>query len=592
MILIKTASMLRSRFISESGLQVAKGVFGLACLACVAIASTPASADLVSPYGGETAPNFAELTVEKDHVRVVLEIDLNSYPLFVAPDDGSDASLAKRTGQTFVVEADGATLARKVRTIDVRRRIARQTAASKLVDTPPRSTDVVFVDIEFPFTGQPERITFTPPLNDDGLPLASIGMVAQHIGVPVTDYRYLSRAETMLPDWDDPWFTAFENPNLTRHHKSPLMSFLSMGPREVRHEIIFRLKDFEEWSALDLGEAQRLAPEQIVQIKSDAATFFRGKNPIIIDGEPMSPHDVQVARIKVGAEGLRILPDDAEATRKTMLLGVVLSYPIRSLASRVDMTWHLFPEGIEIIPITHSDPAGAVPSQIYRSDPTVIWNNHLTAWENPQTRPVIVNTSGLTKMPLTTLGLGMAALICATLAWRRVRISRLVLISLVGAFSAAATVTYPLKHSLPFFAQSQPDEIASHKIVEGLLTNISTAMLEPQNDQLTIALEPFVEAGNRNDVGAEMRRGLSVTLPSGAVARINGITNLNVESFLPGEYRDEHQVLANWTAQVSGGHWGHQHRQAVFYRGMFNISRHGDQWKLDGLTILTAKKEG
>ncbi len=68
--------------------------------------------------------------------------------------------------------------------------------------------------------------------------------------------------------------------------------------------------------------------------------------------------------------------------------------------------------------------------------------------------------------------------------------------------------------------------------------------------------------------------------------------DLNVESFAPGEDRNQHQVLANWTARVSGGHWGHLHRQTVSYRGLLDVSRHGDLWMLDDLTIISAKTGG
>ncbi len=85
---------------------------------------------------------------------------------------------------------------------------------------------------------------------------------------------------------------------------------------------------------------------------------------------------------------------------------------------------------------------------------------------------------------------------------------------------------------------------------------------------------------------------MSVTLPSGAIARVEAISDLNVESFAPGEDRNQHQVLANWTARVSGGHWGHLHRQTVSYRGLLDVSRHGDLWMLDDLTIISAKTGG
>ena len=580
MTLIKTVCTQALHFISKSW---------LGCLAGLMIGSGAAVADLVSPYGGETAPSFAELSVEKDHVRVLLEIDLSDYPAFVAPDDGSGTSLSERTGLTFHVAADGRPLERVIKGIDVRPRTPRQTAASSMGIPRPRSDKVVFVDMEFPFQGQPEQITFTPPLNADGIPLASIGMMAEHGEVPVTDYRYLSQPETMLPNWSDPWFTTFENPNLTRHHKSPLMSFLSVAPREVRHEVIIRLKDLEGWVDLDLGSAERLTPDQIDHIKSKATDFFQGQNPVVVDDEEVLPKTVVVSRITVGAEGLSILSDQEPATRTTMLLGVVMSYPRNALPQQVELTWQLFVEGVDVIPVTLGDPAGAVPSQVDRTDPIIRWTNHLTAWDEPRTAPVIVKTAGAVSLPFLAIGAGIIALFCSFFALKSSAATRYAFLGLTAACTLAAVLTFPLKQTI---GQSTPDEVSTHQVVQGLLNNVSTAMLELDAETLQESLEPFVALDNREDVSTELRRGLSVTLPSGTVARTEDILQLQIERWSQGENSDAHQILANWTARVSGGHWGHLHRQNVNFRGLIDVSRHGDQWLLDGLTVLAAKKEG
>ena len=51
----------------------------------------------------------------------------------------------------------------------------------------------------------------------------------------------MATAATLNLDWADPWYSRFDNPNLKRHHKSALMSFLYVEPYEVRHEILARI---------------------------------------------------------------------------------------------------------------------------------------------------------------------------------------------------------------------------------------------------------------------------------------------------------------------------------------------------------------
>ena len=40
---------------------------------------------------------------------------------------------------------------------------------------------------------------------------------------------------------------------LKRHHKSALMSFLYVEPREVRHEVLIRVRELQEWTDLGLS---------------------------------------------------------------------------------------------------------------------------------------------------------------------------------------------------------------------------------------------------------------------------------------------------------------------------------------------------
>ncbi|PRY26944.1 hypothetical protein CLV78_1011049 [Aliiruegeria haliotis] len=549
----------------------------------------PARADLVSPYGGETAPNFVEISVLDDRVRLALEIDPADYPYFVAPDENAKASLAERTGRTVQVSANGQPLSPVIRTVDLRPRQPRATATTVAVPPRPRSDDVIYAEMEFPFTGQPESITFTPPLDMSGMPVASLGLLVDHLGVPVTDYRYLSRAETLVPDWEDPWFSAFENPNLTRHHKSPLMSFLSMEPREVRHEIIVRLRDLEGWVELDLDATGSLGSAQMAEVAPRAADFFERRNPVVIDGEAVVPVDIRVSRIAVGAQGLRVLEDGEQSDRATALLGIVLAYPRTTLASDVEMTWDLFPEGIDTVPVTLTDPAGGVPAVVRRDDSVVSWTNHLTSWTDPKPERVTVSTAKVLDLPVLAGGFIVAAFAAAWTAFRNKGTRRIAAATVCVAGMVAAAIFAPRTTPVQLPGQPGPDAEATQHVMAGLLENAGTAMLETRPDQFELALAPFVRPERANDVGAEMRRGLSVTLPSGALARTDEIVDIEVEQVTPESDGNGSQILATWTASVSGGHWGHLHRRLVTYRGLIDVSRQADQWFLNGLTILSAQ---
>lgn len=58
-------------------------------------------------------------------------------------------------------------------------------------------------------------------------------------------FKYLSTPARLVLDWEDPWYTAFDNPNLRRHHATSVSSFLYVAPREIRHETLMRVRDLE-----------------------------------------------------------------------------------------------------------------------------------------------------------------------------------------------------------------------------------------------------------------------------------------------------------------------------------------------------------
>ena len=188
-----------------------RSVFVVASIVAFASAIWPsvAAADLLNTNGADTAPNFAEVRILDDRVRVQLEIDFPDYPAFVpgsaeALPEGSEpypAGLSEATGQAFAVRnADGATIIPNVRKIEVRDRTPRRVAsvaprARNSPAPPPRGDRVIYVELDYPFEGRPDKLMLTPPLGAQGLASVNLGFIAYHGNVPVTDYRFLSQQE-------------------------------------------------------------------------------------------------------------------------------------------------------------------------------------------------------------------------------------------------------------------------------------------------------------------------------------------------------------------------------------------------------------
>ncbi|WP_226689654.1 hypothetical protein [Ruegeria arenilitoris] len=551
-------------------------------------------ADLLPANGAETAANFAEISVLKDRVRVALEIDLGDVHGFLAKapqDEGPASNFSERTGKAFEVLADGAELVPQTVQLEVRPRKPRVTAfrpSYGLTRQNGRSAQVVYVVLDYPLDHKPAEITFKPPLTSDGIPTAAIGVIFDHLGVAVTDYRYLSRSEVFYPNWNDPWYSRFENPNLTRHHKSALMSFVSVEPREVRHEVIFRLRDLEGWLDLKLGDETLLDANAMAKIKRQAIDLFSHSNPLTIDGSVVLPSLAKVEQLSVGVEGLKVLENPSETNRATAILGIVLSYAGDALPNYVSLKWDLFTEETDTIPVQITDPAGAVPGQVTREAPNITWKNYILKWSDPKTQPVTVAAMRSISVPLMSFGLVFVAAFLAVFAWRNRshHWQGWAAAALLICLASGALKTMTVEVTTP--TKTLSDITAAAQVTEVIVSNLAIARLETQGPQMSKALRKFVMAKALKDVETEIRRGLSVTLPSGAMAQIKSIDGLVVERIEP-LVDGGNRILARWDALVTGGHWGHMHRRTVSYRALMDVEHDADAWFLSGLTILEAR---
>ena len=267
-------------------------------------------ADWINLTGAETAPNIAEITVFDDRVEVALEVYVNDLAIFreLVPDGWLKAGEVERPSMEerlrrfstetlqFVTET-GEKLQAELRVAEPRLRKDRFSPFAGMVNPytrqrvseAPQDKRVLYAELVYPFgETQPKSLTIIPPVDDEDRARATIGFIVYHKSVPVIDFRYLGAASTLTLD-ADPWYSKFDNPNLKRHHKVALMSFLYVEPYEVRHEILTRVKDLSEWMDLGLRGDRYIELDELEPLKQRIGEFLLHKNPLTVDGKALKP---------------------------------------------------------------------------------------------------------------------------------------------------------------------------------------------------------------------------------------------------------------------------------------------------------------
>jgi hypothetical protein len=242
--------------------------FSFIVLVLVSLCTVPGvRADWINLTGAETAPNIAEIYILDDHVKLVLAVYIDDLQTFeeLIPDDwlkdstGQRPALAERlrifSSKTFqFITETGEKLPTQLQLVEPRIRTDRKSPFAGMINPmtrqrvpeAPADKRVLYAELVYPFKEKLKALTIVPPLDDEGRALVTIGFIAYHKAVPIIDFRYLGAPARVALNWQDPWYTTFDNPNLTRHHKTALMSFLYVEPYEVRHEILTRVKDLEQ----------------------------------------------------------------------------------------------------------------------------------------------------------------------------------------------------------------------------------------------------------------------------------------------------------------------------------------------------------
>jgi hypothetical protein len=574
-------------------------------------------ADWMNLTGAETAPNIAEVTFGDDGVKVNLEIYVGDLEQFadLIPDDWVREDLARpplaermerfaRRG-LGVEREDGTRLPAELRLVEPRLRIDRQSLFAGMVNPmtrqrvpeAPADKRVLYAELFYPYGGQrPDVLTLVPPLDDEGRPTVTIGFIAYHKAVPIIDFRYLGLESRLALDWDDPWYTKFDNPNLKRHHKSALMSFLYVEPFEVRHEALLRVRDMEQWIDLGLRDPDWIEVDELEPLQQRIGKFLLTRNPLRIDGRLAEPILDRTNFVKVTLRGIRILEVPERLETSTAIVGVILTYLTEGLPQEVTVEWELFTDQVQQVPATATDPAGPLSSYLEPDNNLHTWTNFLKNYTPPTVDQVrIAETLEPFDLPL---GSALAIGLLLPLPWfyfRRRRsgqsagpVAGFAVACLVGALALMpfARVAVPM----PGVAAPALDAGQAEHLLGMLLKNVYRAFdfrgESAVYDKLALTVADELLA----DVYLQSRRPMIVQNAGGAQAKVSSVEVLEAVPIRVSRAPLIYEVEAKWTAEGRVGHWGHVHTRKNLYHANLRLEGRDGAWKVTGLELLEEKR--
>ena len=399
----------------------------------------------------------------------------------------------------------------------------------------------------------------------------------------INDFRYLGSEEVLRLDWDDPWYTQFDNRNLRRQYYAPISVFLYVENYEVRKEIVLRPKDLQQWTDLGLEGKEIITIAEQEDVIQKAAAFLGEHTPVSIDGKPVEGTFDRAHFIyrTLRTSGVIIPARDLETISAT--LGVIFTYPIDGLPQEVTLDWQLFGGRITSIPATATDEAGGLPSLLIPDDPLLRWQNFLKT----PTIPGLVDIDepprrSTVSMIIAALGGIVIIMLAFRYIGRAVRKKRPPFRIWFAAALSIVAIVSGIQHGV--LRPALPEEEVG-VVVGGLLENIYRAFDYREEGVIYDVLARSAAGDVLTDIYLQTRRSLELKNQGGARAKVKDVEMLSTES---SSLSDDLGVEARCEWKISGSvlHWGHIHSRANRYAARFVVKAIDGVWKITDLELL------
>jgi hypothetical protein len=595
-----------------------KKIFPFIQLITFLIVLTPIKvyADWINLTGAENARNIAEIYVEKDHVKIKLEVFVQDLIIFdeMIPESFFPEPIPGRPNleerqrivadRVFQVITDtGEKLPVTIDQVEPRLRIDRPSPFAgiinpytrQLIPGPPDDKRVMHVELLYPFSDKPKSLTFIPPIDEKGIPRASIGFIVYHLKVPVVDFRQLTDENILHLDWDDPWYSAFEKKQLKRTLQSGVRTYLYIEPYEVRHEILVRVKDMLAWMEFDLRGEEYIEEDEFNPVREQVAKFFMDRENVLIDSKRLKPILDRTAFVESSMLRSRFIEIPERVPLNTAMIGIVITYLTEGIPQEVETRWDLFSDRVQKVTARMTDPAGPFPYDLEPGDNVLKWTNYLKTYKIPTVDRIMVEDAHRS------IPVPVGSLVCAgllipfaltALSRKKKAIPYKSQVVIVGFLVIGIIALFPLwRFSVGSSARaSQMTEEDSKAIVHSLLKNIYRAFDFREEEDVYDKLAVSVSGDILTDVYLQSRKSMIIEQAGGAQAKVMQVDVLETNIKESSKQKGALDVRTNWSAIGTVGHWGHIHTRQNVYDAILTLAVIDDSWKITGIELLEEKR--
>ena len=372
-----------------------------------------------------------------------------------------------------------------------------------------------------------------------------------------------------------------------RRLTSPVMSYLTVEPNEVRQELLIQARAAVQFLGIDDTGKFSIPIQSLEPVKKRILAVVQEANPVFIDGQPAEPVLARADFVTLGPAGVFVRPEPESESLDNGIIGVSLVYETREMADEILIDWHLFSKTVPKIEATATDPFGGATRILSPDANQWIWKARLSGYRVPVIEQIPVEKRPLPALSIALFAVAAGLYISARLR-RNVWVAKpvLVVMALLG-FGLYPFVGFPVE--VPWVTRWTPSVDRSTVILEGLLTNVYRSFDVRNENRVYDRLAMSVTGGQLARIYLQNRRSLELENRGGARANVDKVEILAIENVKRSQ--DKGFVADTvWTVSGSVSHYGHTHYRRNKNHALVTFVVDGHLWKIKGIELIEEKR--
>jgi len=381
--------------------------------------------------------------------------------------------------------------------------------------------------------------------------------------------------------------TGGQRPRGARKLTSPIMTYLSVEPYEVRQEVLIRARAAVQFLGVDERGMGSIPVTSQEAVKQGILEVFQKTNPISIDGNLAAPVLTRTDFVTLGPAGVVLRQEPIVESLDQGIIGLTLVYETPALADEVAVDWQLFSKTVQRVEATSTDPFGGATVILSPDANRWQWKSRLSGYQVPVIEEIAVQQKN---QPIVSIALFSIALILILVAFikKQSHLPRSLVLGVLGlGFVLYPFATYPL--DLPWVSRWAPSHQRTAIILNGLLTNVYRAFDVRDESRVYDRLAVSVTGEQLSKIYLENRKALEFENRGGARANVDEVKVLAVDDVRQ-EKDKGYSANARWTVSGSVSHFGHTHYRRNQYHARVRFINENGYWKIQNIELIDEKR--